>query len=109
MSENLALDENFIPRTELLTLQDGHLLSLFAPADDKAEGHSLRVTVTETGKVCILAVVLPKDGIIAQILDQNGKEISAITLNYETVVEAPAGSVIIVPLGQGLTLAEIIW
>jgi len=109
VSENLALDEYFVPRTNLLTLQDGHILSLFAPDDQKAEGHSLRVTVTDTGSVRILAVRLPEDGVTARILDQNGEEISSVALSYETVIEAPEGSVIAIPLGQGLTLAEIIW
>ncbi len=109
VSENLALDDYFIPRMNLLTLQDGHLLSVFMPDDKKAAGHSLRVTVTETGRVRILAVTLPEDGVIAKILDSNGKEITTTTLSYESVVEAPAGSVIVIPLGQGLILAEIIW
>ncbi len=109
VSENLALDEYFVPRTDLLTLQDGHLLSLFSPAHDKAEGHSLRVTVGETGSVRILSVVLPEGGVTAKILDHSGKETGSITLNYETVVEAPTGSVIVIPLGQGLTIAEIIF
>ncbi len=109
VSESLALDAYFLPRTDLLTLQDGHLLSLFAPADDKAEGHSLRVTVGETGSVRILSVILPEDGVTAKILDQGGTEMGSISLNYETVVEAPTGSVIVIPLGQGLTIAEIIF
>lgn len=109
VSDNLALDEYFIPRTDLLTLQDGHLLSLFAPADDKAEGHTLRVTVGETGSVRILSVILPEDGVTTQVVDPDGKEIATVTLSYETVIEAPAGSTVVIPLGHGLTLAEIIW
>ena len=109
VSEHLALDEDFVPRTNLLTLQDGHILSLFVPDDEKAEDHSLRVTVGETGRVRILSVVLPKGGVTAKLLDPSGGETETITLNYETVVEAPAGSVIVIPLGQGLAIAEIIW
>lgn len=109
VSENLALDEYFVPRTDLLTLQDGHLQSLFVLDDEKAEGHSLRVTVDESGTVRILAVVLPEGGVTAKLMDENGSEAGTVTLDYETVVEAPVGSVIVIPLGQGLTLAEITW
>ena len=109
VSENLALDEYFVPRTDLLPLQDGHLLSFFAPDDKKAEGHSLRITASETGIIRILSLVLPEGGVNAQILDKNGKEIETVTLNYETVIEASAGSVIVIPLGRGLAISEIIW
>ena len=109
VSDHLALDEYFVPRADLLPLQDGHLLSFFAPDDKMTEGHSLRVTVGETGKIRILSMVLPEDGVTAQVLDQNGKEIKTITLTYETSVEAPAGSFIVIPLGHGLALSEIIW
>ncbi len=107
VSENLALDEYFVPRTELLLLQDGHILSLFAPKG--AEGHSLRVTVGESGRVRILAVSLPDGGLTANIFDGSGNETGSITVSYDTTVEAPAGSVIVIPLGNGLTLAEVQW
>lgn len=109
VSENLALDEYFVPRINLLTLQDGHLLSLFTPEDEKADGHSLRVTVSESGVIRILAVALPEGGVTAKLLDKDGKETGTLTLNYETVVEASAGTVIVIPLGNGLTLAEVMW
>ncbi len=109
VSEHLALDEYFVPRTNLLSLQDGHMLTFFAPEDAKAAGHSLSVTVTETGKVRILSLVLPKDGVTAKILDAGGKETGTVKLTYETVIEAPQGSVIVIPLGQGLMISEIVW
>ena len=109
VSEYLALDEYFVPRTSLLALQDGHMLTFFASEDAKAAGHSLSVTLTETGKVKILSLVLPEDGVTAKILNASGKETGTVKLTYETVVEAPQGSVIVIPLGQGLMISEIIW
>ncbi len=109
VSEYLALDEYFIPRTDLLTLQDGHILTYFAPTDEKAQGHSLSVTVTETGRVRILSLVLPEDGVIAQITDVDGKETGTVKMTYETEIEASQGSVIVIPLGEGLVISEIIW
>ena len=107
VSENLVLDEYFVPRTELLLLQDGHILSLFNPKG--AEGHSLRVSVNESESLRILAVSLPEDGLTAKILDKNGNETGSITLTYDTSVNVPVGSVIVIPLGKGLILAEIQW
>ena len=109
VSEYLALDEYFVPRTTLLSLQDGHILTYFAPADEKATGHSLSVTVTDTGKVRILALVLPEGGVTAKVMDADGRETGTLKLSYETVVETAPGSVIVIPLGQGLIISEIIW
>ena len=41
--------------------------------------------------------------------DAGGKEIKTVDLTYITEIEAPAGSVIEIPLENGLMLAEVIW
>ena len=94
-------------RTDLLTLTDGHYVTYFAP--DKAEGHHLSVTATESGKVTLIALALPENGLTVPVKDASGKEIQTVDLTYITEIEAPAGSVIEIPLGNGLMLAEVIW
>jgi hypothetical protein len=106
VSKDLALDEYFVPRTELLKLTDGHYVSYFAP--DHAEGHRLSVTVTESGKITLVALDLPENGLTVIVKDAGGKEIKTVDLTYVTEIEAPAGSVIEIPLGNGLMLAEVI-
>ena len=107
VSPLLALDEEFIPRTHLLTLTDGHVTSYLSA--DHAEGHTLRVTVGESGTVRLTALKLPEDGLTVSVKDASGKELKTAALTYITTVEAPAGSVIHIPLGNGLMLAEIEW
>ncbi len=107
VSENLTLDEYFVPRAELLKLTDGHYVSYFAP--DKAEGHKLTVTATDNGKVTLIALALPVSGLTVTVKDASGKEIKTVDLAYVTEIEAPAGSVIEIPLGNRLMLAEVIW
>ena len=104
----LSLDADFVSRTDLLTLLDGHVLSLFAPDDGIAAGHTLRVTVGESGSVRILAVSLPEGGVTVKLSDDDGNPTDTPSLSYDTVIQAPAGSVIEIPLGNGLALAEII-
>jgi hypothetical protein len=106
VSKDLALDEYFVPRTELLKLTDGHYVSYFAP--DHAEGHRLSVTVTESGRITLVALALPENGLTVIVKDAGGKEIKTVDLTYVTEIEAPAGSVIEIPLGNGLMLAEVI-
>ena len=107
VSPLLRLDSDFVPRTDLLTLTDGHYVTYFAP--DKAEGHNLSVTATESGKVTLMALALPENGLTVTVKDASGKEIKTVDLTYITEIEAPAGSVIEIPLGNGLMLAEVIW
>lgn len=107
VSPLLQLDSDFVPRTDLLTLTDGHYVTYFAP--DKAEGHNLSVTATESGKVTLIALALPENGLTVTVKDAGGKEIKTVDLTYITEIEAPAGSVIEIPLGNGLMLAEVIW
>ena len=106
VSPLLQLDSDFVPRTDLLTLTDGHYVTYFGP--DKAEGHNLSVTVTESGKVTLIALALPENGLTVTVKDASGKEIKTVDLTYITEIEAPAGSVIEIPLGNGLMLAEVI-
>lgn len=107
VSPLLRLDSDFVPRTDLLTLTDGHYVTYFAP--DKAEGHHLSVTATESGKVTLIALALPENGLTVPVKDASGKEIQTVDLTYITEIEAPAGSVMEIPLGNGLMLAEVIW
>lgn len=108
VSEDLWLDEYFVPRTELLALQDKNALSSFAPDGKTAEGHSLSVRIPESGQVRILASSLPKEGITVILRDATGKEIDRIPLRYDTVITAAAGTEVVVPLRQGLVIAEIL-
>ncbi len=107
VSPLLRLDSDFVPRTDLLTLTDGHYVTYFAP--DKAEGHNLSVTANESGKVTLIALALPENGLTVTVKDASGKEIKTVDLTYITEIEAPTGSVIEIPLGNGLMLAEVIW
>lgn len=107
VSPLLRLDSDFVPRTDLLTLTDGHYVTYFAP--DKAEGHNLSVTATESSKVTLIALALPENGLTVTVKDAGGNEIKTVDLTYITEIEAPAGSVIEIPLGNGLMLAEVIW
>jgi hypothetical protein len=107
VSPLLRLDSDFIPRTDLLTLTDGHYVTYFGP--DKAEGHKLSVTATESGKVTLIALALPENGLTITVKDAGGKEIKTVELTYITEIDASAGSVIEIPLGNGLMLAEVTW
>ena len=107
VSANLALDEYFISRYNLITLQDSRIYTALTADDAKAEGHSLFITVGETGQVTLLSYALPANGVSAIIRSADGAELGRTALNYETVITASAGSVIEVPLGQGLRIAEV--
>lgn len=109
VSPNLELDEYFVLRTELIPLTDGHYVSYFAPDEEKAKGHTLKVTVGESGKVTLVALRLPEDSLTVRILDASGKETATKSLQYVTEITVPAGSVIEIPLGNALMLAEVIW
>lgn len=107
VSPLLALDTDFVARTELLALTDGHYVSFFAP--QKAEGHTLKVTVDAGGKVKLISLKLPENGLHATVMDASGNTIKTVDLSYVTEIEAPEGSVIHLPLGNGLMLAEVEW
>ena len=109
VSPLLALDTNDIPRTDLLTLTDGHYVSYFAPDDKKAKGKTLCVTVDDTGTVTLTSLALPEGGLTVTVKNAAGEVIQTIQLHYLTRIEAPAGSVIHIPLGNGLMLAEVTW
>lgn len=103
----LQLDENFVSRSQLLTLLDGYYTSCFALGDPRAEGHTLYVTVGDGGAVSISALALPEGGVTVGIKAANGYESELDLLGYHTEIQAPAGAVIAIPLGHGLALAEI--
>ena len=109
VSPQLALDTDDIPRTDLLTLTDGHYVSCFAPDEQKADGKTLRVTVGESGTVKLVLLMLPEEGLTVSVTNGDGREIKTAELRYVTEIQAPAGSVIHIPLGNGLMVAEIEW
>jgi hypothetical protein len=105
--ENLALDEYFVSRHHLIALRDNRIFTALDTDGTAAEGHSLFVTVGESGTVSVLSYALPENGVQAVIRDGNGNEIGRVNMDYETVITAPAGSVAEIPLGHGLKIAEI--
>ncbi len=109
VSPLLQLDADFVPRTDLLSLTDGLYVAFFAPDEQKANGHSLDVTVGESGSVKLIALCLPESGTTVTVLDAAGQQIKTVALSHATEVQAPEGSVIRIPLGDGLILAEVEW
>lgn len=109
VSPLLSLDTTAIARTDLLSLTDGSYVSFFAPDQQKAQGHTLSITVGESGKVKLVALRLPESGLSLTVTDASGKQIKTLDLTHVTTIEAPAGSVIRVALESGLILAEIEW
>ncbi len=109
VSPLLQLDADFVPRTDLLSLTDGLYVSFFAPDEQKANGHSLDVIIGESEIVTLIALCLPENGLTATVLDASGQQIKQVELSHVTTVQAPEGSVIRIPLGNGLILAEIEW
>ena len=107
VSKDIALDDYFISRYNLIALQDGRIYTALDVDDTLAEGHSLILTVGETGKVTLLSYALPAERASAVIRGEDGAETGRVALDYETVITAPAGSVIEIPLGRGLRIAEI--
>ena len=75
VSENLALDEYFISRYQLITLQDGRIYTALDTDDTVAEGHSLLITVGETGKVTLLSYAPPEGMVEAIIRSEDGVEL----------------------------------
>ena len=108
VSKDIALDDYFISRYNLIALQDGRIYTALDVDDTLAEGHSLLVTVGETGKVTLLSYAPPAERVSAVIRGEDGAEMGRVALDYETVITAPAGSVIEIPLGRGLRIAEIL-
>lgn len=109
VSPLLHLDSEFVPRTDLLSLTDGTYVSYFAPDEQKAQDHSLRVTLNDSGKARIVALHLPEGGLTVTVKDANGATLSSVELSYITEIQAPEGAVVHIPLGNGLLLAEVEW
>ncbi len=109
VSPLLQLDNDFIPRTELLNLTDGHYVTYFAPDDKKAEGHTLTVTVGESGHIRLIALKIPDTDLKVVVRDAAGDVLYSATLKNVTLLEAPVGSTVTIPLGNGLMLAEVEW
>ena len=109
VSPLLSLDSNFVARTDLLALTDGLYVSFFAPDEQKAQGHGLNVTVDTSGQVKLIAQKLPEGGLVATVTDAEGNVIDTVDLTFVTSIQAPEGSIIHIPLGNGLILAEVEW
>ena len=109
VSPLLGLDTDFVDRTELLSLTDGLYVSFFTPDDQKTQGHTLSVTVSESGNVTLIALKLPENGLSATVTDTAGSLLQTVDLSLVTTIQAPEGSVIQIPLGDGLLLAEVEW
>ncbi len=109
VSPLLQFDTDFVPRTDLLSLTDGLYVSSFAPDEQKANGHSLDVIIGESGNVKLIALCLPENGLSVTVLDASGQQIKTVELSHVTEVQAPEGSIIHIPLGNGLILAEVEW
>lgn len=109
VSPLLRLDSDFVPRTDLLSLTDGTYVSFFAPDEQQANGHTLYVTVGESGKVKLVALHLPKGGLDITVKDAEGNVLDTVALSYLTEIEAPEGTILHIPLGNGLMLAEVEW
>ena len=109
VSPLLQLDSNFVPRTDLLALTDGVYVSYFAPDAQKADGHSLHVTVAQSGKIKLILLSIPQDGVFATVKDASGNTLQSVELSYITEIQAPNGATVQLPLKDGLILAEIEW
>ncbi len=79
-------------RADLTVLEDGRVSPLYAPTD--AEGQTLRVNFVDSTSLRLLATSLPESGLVVTLTDADGKELRNITLTLDTVMDAPAGSVL---------------
>ena len=84
-------------------------VSFFAPDEQKANSHSLDVIIGENGYATLIALCLPENSLTVTVLDASGQEIKQVELSHVTTVQAPEGSIIRIPLGNGLILAEVEW
>lgn len=109
VSDKLALDEYFVARSELLTLQDSDLLTVFAPDKAISAGHSLLVTFGESGQVRIVNLKVPSNGLCVNIVDMSGKIIRTAILCYDTTIKAQPGCILVIPLDAGLMIAQVQW
>ena len=109
VSPLLRLDSDFIPRTELLSLTDGHYVTYFAPECDRTDEHFLEVTFTESGRMTLIILNHPDTGMKISVHDASGEHLYSASVENIMHLEAPEGSTATIYLGDGLMIGEIEW
>ena len=109
VSPLLQLDSDFVPRTDLLALTDGHYVTYFAPECNQPDGHFLNVTFTESGRLTLIILKYPDTGMKITVRDASGERLYEVSVENVMHLQAPAGSTATIYLGDGLMLSEIEW
>lgn len=109
VSPLLRLDSDFVPRTDLLTLTDGHYVTYFAPECDQLDGHYLEVTFTESGRLTLIILKLSDNGMKISVRDPAGEHLYSVSVDNVMHLQAPEGSTAIIYLGDNLMIGEIEW
>lgn len=105
----LQLSSDSIPRTDLLTLTDGHYVTYFAPACDRQDGHTLTITFSESGRLNLIILNYPDSDMQISVHDASGSLLYTVSVENVTHLEAPEGSTAVICLGDGLMIGEIEW
>ena len=109
VSPLLSLNTDKILRTDLLTLTDGHYVSYFAPVCGQLDGYALTVTFTESGRLRLIILQRPNNGMKVSVCDPSGEFLYSVSADNVMHLEAPAGSTATIYLGDGLMIGEIEW
>ena len=109
VSPLLRLDSDFVPRTDLLTLTDGHYVTYFGPECDQMDGHYLEVTFTESGRLTLIILKLSDNGMKISVRDPAGEHLYSVSVDNVMHLQAPEGSTAIIYLGDNLMIGEIEW
>ncbi len=109
VSPLLQLDSDFVPRTDLLALTDGHYVTYFAPECNQLDGHFLNVIFTESGRLTLILLKLPDNGMKISVRDPSGEHLYSVSVDNVMHLQAPAGSTATIYLGDRLMLGEIEW
>ena len=109
VSPLLSLNTDKILRTDLLTLTDGHYVSYFAPVCGQLDGYTLTVTFTESGRLRLIILQRPNNGMKVSVSDPSGEFLYSVSADNVMHLEAPAGSTATIYLGDGLMIGEIEW
>lgn len=109
VSPLLQLDSDFVPRTDLLTLTDGHYVTYFGPECDQMDGHYLNVTFTESGRLKLIILKLSDNGMKISVRDPAGEHLYSVAVDHIMHLQAPEGSTATIYLGDNLMIGEIEW
>ncbi|MBO5510909.1 MAG: hypothetical protein J6B24_04160, partial [Clostridia bacterium] len=109
VSPLFQLDSDFVPRTDLLTLTDGHYVTYFGPECDQMEGHYLNVTFTESGRLKLIILKLSDNGMKISVRDPAGEHLYSVAVDHIMHLKAPEGSTATIYLGDNLMIGEIEW